>query len=677
MRAIVLLMAVASVALGQAPTSQSDMEKLEAKVAARPTDLGSRTLIVNYLRTPAVPVEKAIEARRRHILWFIRNVPDNGMLSTATLIILARNDRLADPEGYAQCAAAWREQLAKAQSKPDAYLNAAEFFKFSERDETQKIIAKGARAFPAFGRLKSLKGTLVAWDVTGATSFDQYGHPSGIPKNALQTNTSMQARKSLESEDDVSVLTGALDSLGAQYYELQKQDAEGGDELFHFAEGLMVRAHSKKPEDPMLQYAISSLYYSAAQLIPLAKDRARLLEKAAGFLTLPQQRARILNVMAEAHYDNRQYDAAALDAEEILKIKYDAGEAHNAYIVLGRVAIKREKLDEAKSRLLEAGRVTPSPMLAAIGPRFTLAQDLLEAGETETVLEYLTLSRKLWTRNTELVDYWSDTIRAGGAPDFRRRVMPSGAIAGKLAAGFRLKDLAGREHTLEQYKGKVVVLDFWATWCPPCRKELPSFEKLHRDWKGKDAVILAVNVGEAFETVSGYIEKEKFTLPVLLAQSSEMPGKYNVSAYPTLVIIDKEGRIADYQVGVRSENELRAAVDLGRAGAKPAAIPVAAGGAPEPVSPPDGSVFSHFPRTTQLAWMPVAGAAGYMVEWDYKDGDQWWSEVHGKQITKLTQETMHTIDHVGAQPGRWRVWAVLASGGVSPKSPWREFRYTR
>ena len=195
----------------------------------------------------------------------------------------------------------------------------------------------------------------------------------------------------------------------------------------------------------------------------------------------------------------------------------------------------------------------------------------------------------------------------------------------------------------------------------------------------------AEDVGEDEDVVARYIGKEKFNFPVLLAERSEMPNKYNVAAYPTLVVVDKNGRIADYLVGGRPEAALRAAIDRGLAGAPPPKerpaksepAAVADSSAPAPVSPPDGAVFSHVPRTTQLAWSPVSGATSYMVEWDYKYDDKWWSEDHNSEITKRVTETMFSFDFVGGQPGRWRVWAVFEGGKASGKSAWREFRYSR
>jgi hypothetical protein len=102
---------------------------------------------------------------------------------------------------------------------------------------------------------------------------------------------------------------------------------------------------------------------------------------------------------------------------------------------------------------------------------------------------------------------------------------------------------------------------------------------------------------------------------------------------------------------------------------------------PRQKSPTNGSVFSNFPRTTRLDWDPVPGAAKYVVEIDCFScctAGKWCTDV-GKQwkvVPNLTA-TDYTFDFVGAQPGRWRVWAVSASGEEGPKSGWWEFKYTR
>ena len=102
--------------------------------------------------------------------------------------------------------------------------------------------------------------------------------------------------------------------------------------------------------------------------------------------------------------------------------------------------------------------------------------------------------------------------------------------------------------------------------------------------------------------------------------------------------------------------------------------------APSQVSPVSGSVFDSFPRTTKLVWTHVPGATSYAVEVDPYCGDQWCSEAGASQLVYAAaeiQDTTHTFEHVGAQPGRWRVWAVGRDGKTGPKTDWWQFKYTR
>jgi tetratricopeptide (TPR) repeat protein len=99
--------------------------------------------------------------------------------------------------------------------------------------------------------------------------------------------------------------------------------------------------------------------------------------------------------------------------------------------------------------------------------------------------------------------------------------------------------------------------------------------------------------------------------------------------------------------------------------------------APKPLSPEDRAVFEHYPRETTVVWAAVSSAAGYMVEWDFKDNQGWNYDRNGIAMTVHAIEPVATFRFVGAQPGRWRVWAVDSSGAAGPKSEWREFRYTQ
>jgi hypothetical protein len=100
--------------------------------------------------------------------------------------------------------------------------------------------------------------------------------------------------------------------------------------------------------------------------------------------------------------------------------------------------------------------------------------------------------------------------------------------------------------------------------------------------------------------------------------------------------------------------------------------------APVQISPPDGMVYSHYPRCTDLIWEDAPGAASYTIEVDYYDSRAWLTDL-GKRYMLISniKATAYSFDFIGAQPGRWRVWAVTADRKEGPKSGWMEFRFTR
>jgi tetratricopeptide (TPR) repeat protein len=99
--------------------------------------------------------------------------------------------------------------------------------------------------------------------------------------------------------------------------------------------------------------------------------------------------------------------------------------------------------------------------------------------------------------------------------------------------------------------------------------------------------------------------------------------------------------------------------------------------APSLLSPAPGTVFGHFPRDTMLVWGEVPGAVSYVVEWDYKGAEAWASEQRGTPGALIpTTQPVANFKFIGAQTGRWRVWAIDAAGQPGPKSVWREFSYT-
>lgn len=125
-------------------------------------------------------------------------------------------------------------------------------------------------------------------------------------------------------------------------------------------------------------------------------------------------------------------------------------------------------------------------------------------------------------------------------------------IKDKKAPNFFLEDLNNKKVELKQYKGKVVFLNFWATWCSPCKEEMPSMEALYQQFKKKDFVFLAISVDyESREKIREFIEKRHFTLPVLVDPKCFAFDLYGVKGIPTTFLIDKKGSMIGKAIGPR------------------------------------------------------------------------------------------------------------------------------
>lgn len=126
------------------------------------------------------------------------------------------------------------------------------------------------------------------------------------------------------------------------------------------------------------------------------------------------------------------------------------------------------------------------------------------------------------------------------------------------AVDFGLPDLAGNTVRLSDYQGQPVVLNTWATWCAPCRLEMPDLDKLYQEYKDQGVVVLAVNIGESRDTVAGFIEEAGYTFPVLLDESASVVVQpYRISSIPATFFIDGEGRVASIRVGAMSLDEMK------------------------------------------------------------------------------------------------------------------------
>ncbi len=136
----------------------------------------------------------------------------------------------------------------------------------------------------------------------------------------------------------------------------------------------------------------------------------------------------------------------------------------------------------------------------------------------------------------------------------------AGARPGIPAVDFELEDQYGNIHRLEDYRGKTIFLNFWATWCPPCKAEMPDIQKLYEksSTEGEDAVIVlgvaAPNMGQegSEEEIAAFMEEKGYTYPVLMDTEGELFASYGIMSFPTTFMIDRDGNVFGYVSGMLS-----------------------------------------------------------------------------------------------------------------------------
>lgn len=113
-------------------------------------------------------------------------------------------------------------------------------------------------------------------------------------------------------------------------------------------------------------------------------------------------------------------------------------------------------------------------------------------------------------------------------------------------------DFANKQFTIDDFAGKIVLFNIWATWCPPCKMEMPSIQKLHDAKLSENFVIVAVSTGEKSSTVSSFIKENKYSFPVFLDPTSNLGSQLASRGIPTTYIIDKKGRVIAGTIGARA-----------------------------------------------------------------------------------------------------------------------------
>lgn len=138
---------------------------------------------------------------------------------------------------------------------------------------------------------------------------------------------------------------------------------------------------------------------------------------------------------------------------------------------------------------------------------------------------------------------------------------PAAARLGGPAPDFTLQTIDGAPVQLSRLKGQPVWVNFWATWCGPCREEMPAMQELYAQYRDQGLVILAVNMEEDAAVVRRWIDQGGYTFDFLLDSEGEQVKRYNVTAAPTSYFVDRGGVIRDLKLGQISRNEMQAKLE--------------------------------------------------------------------------------------------------------------------
>lgn len=250
----------------------------------------------------------------------------------------------------------------------------------------------------------------------------------------------------------------------------------------------------------------------------------------------------------------RDNKGAAKTANELIAKSSTPLDKSKAEVLLGE-ALLNEGGDKPKPAQLQAADQALKGALADyprnVSARFLDGEVLARMGDTDA-------ARKEFTT---CIEQCSPTdpylIRA-------KRFAQNPALSyAKMAPAFTVTALDGTKFTLDQMNGRVVLIDFWATWCGPCVGSLPHIDKIASDMKEKGVRVFAVNQAEDKELVQGFMKSKNLTVPVLLDSDSKVGQSYKANAIPETVVIGKDGIVRKVFVGAGpdTETKLREAID--------------------------------------------------------------------------------------------------------------------
>ncbi len=144
----------------------------------------------------------------------------------------------------------------------------------------------------------------------------------------------------------------------------------------------------------------------------------------------------------------------------------------------------------------------------------------------------------------------------GGAILLSSKTPNKGAVVGSKVDDFNLPGIDAESISLSQFRGKIIVLNFWATWCIPCKEEMPLLEGIYQTF-GEKLVVIGVNAQESESEIRSFIDQNQITFPIVFDSSGELARKFLINGYPTTFFLDSAGILRNLHIGELREDILR------------------------------------------------------------------------------------------------------------------------
>ncbi|MDQ7053318.1 MAG: tetratricopeptide repeat protein [candidate division KSB1 bacterium] len=474
--------------------------------------------------------EKAIEVFQQ----FVQNAPD-------------------DPESYFLLARAYNE-LEQKEKAIALYRQVYEKFREGDPDISAEALYWMARTEPDITKAIAMYEQLVRDYPNSSMTASGYNHILEYYRSRDWKKTVRLAQQAMHLADSLS--KPFLKSIAYQNLIRLYQDRQDDRALSALADDLIGSGHP----DPFVYYFLTNALSKTPERLDLAENVARRgldiidPEKFLGVLAFgnysqkelqrlaDEVRGTMLMGLAKVLLKKQAFEEAISALEE--GIKLNKREKERSILMLGRAYLGAGDLARAIDHL----------MTALIGHRKDeAAEDLKKA--------YKKRHGRLNDLPKAILDFAHRDTSAASAPlpvpaelTLEQAILQARSILSGEALEFEVTTLTGKRFALKEQRGKVVLLDFWATWCGPCIAEMPHLQKLYEKYQDEpDVVFLAISIDEGRNVVERFIEKNKYTLPV--AHAPEIRKKYGVRGIPTLILIGRDGRIHYRTVGFNVESD--------------------------------------------------------------------------------------------------------------------------